>query len=140
MVLRDAGNDQPAFKRMPFAVTLGERTVEAMAAMQELPNAPASEAFGGLQVRDMNADELAESGVKAGVKVTDVAEGSAAADEGIQPNDIIEEVGGKPASGAREFNRLLRVAKTNARNNTRTVVLLVNRDGETRFVAVRLDN
>jgi serine protease Do len=78
--------------------------------------------------------------VKSGVVVTDVAEGSAAANEDIQPNDVIEEVGGKPASSVREFGRLLRAAKTNPKNNTRTAVLLVNRDGQTRFVAIRLTN
>ena len=62
------------------------------------------------------------------------------ADEGLQPNDIIEEVGGRPVTDVREFARLLRAARTNPRNNTRTAVLLVNTNGETRFVAIRLAN
>jgi hypothetical protein len=40
----------------------------------------------------------------------------------------------------REFNRLLRAAKTNAKSNTRTAILLVNRNGDTRFVAIPLSN
>jgi len=132
-VLRDG-------KRVPITVTLGERTAEAVAAMARRPPAGASDTIEGLTVRDLSTDELTEAGVKAGVLVTEVADGTAAADKDIQANDIIEEVGGKPASGVREFNRLLRAAKTNARNNTRTAILLVNRNGDTHFVAIPLAN
>jgi len=133
VVLRDG-------KRVPITVTLGERTAEAVAAMARRPPAGASDTIEGLTVRDLSTDELTEAGVKAGVLVTEVADGTAAADKDIQANDIIEEVGGKPASGVREFNRLLRAAKTNARNNTRTAILLVNRNGDTHFVAIPLAN
>jgi len=126
--------------RMPVSVTLGERTPEAIAASSQRQAAPGSDAIEGLQVRDLTADEMAEAQVKSGVLVVGVAEGSPAADGDIQPNDIIEEVGGKPATGVREFGRLLRAARTNPRNNTRTAVLLVNRNGDTRFEAIRLSN
>ncbi len=127
-------------KRVPVTVTLGERTAEVVAAAARRPAPAGSDAIEGLIVRDLTADEMAEAQVKSGVLVTEVAEGSPAAEEDIQPNDIIEEVGGKPAGGVREFGRLLRAAKTNPKNNTRTAVLLVNRNGETRFVAIRLSN
>ena len=134
VVLRDG-------KRIPVTVTLGERTPEAIAAAARRPTQAGSpDAIEGLSVRDLSADEMAEAQIKSGVLVTDVAEGTAAAAEDIQPNDIIEEVGGKPATGVREFGRLLRAAKANPRNNTRTAVLLVNRNGDTRFVAIRLSN
>jgi len=126
-------------KRVPVTVTLGERTKDAVAAMAG-PQQPTQggDTFEGLAVRDLSPDEMAEAGVKSGVMVTDVVDGSAAADKEIQPNDIIEEVGGKPATGSREFARLLRAAKTNTRSNTRTAILLVNHNGETRFVAIPL--
>ena len=128
-------------KRVPITVTLGERTAAAVAAAAARRPAPGgSEDIEGLKVRDLTPDEMAEAQVKSGVAVTQVTEGSPGADEDIQPNDIIEEVGGKPASSVREFGRLLRAAKTNPKNNTRTAVLLVNRNGETRFVAIRLSN
>jgi serine protease Do len=133
VVLRDG-------KRVPITVTLGERTPEAVAAAARRPEQAGSDPMEGLSVRDLTADEMAEAQVKSGVLVTNVEEGSAAATEDIQPNDIIEEVGGKPATGVREFSRLLKAAKTNPRNNTRTAVLLVNRNGDTRFVAIRLSN
>jgi len=127
-------------KRMPISVTLGERTPEAVAAAARRGTPDRSDAIEGLSVRELTAEEMAEAQVKSGVLVTDVAEGSPAADADIQPNDIIEEVGGKPVTDAREFGRLVRAARTNERNNTRTAVLLVNRDGQTRFVAIRLPN
>jgi serine protease Do len=136
-------------KRLPMSVTLGERTAEAMAAAQQQGPAPAnsngggpnagpasSEAMGGLSVRNLTEDELSQAGVKSGVLVTQVADGSAADDAGIQANDIIEEVGGKPASNAGEFRRLMTAAKT--RNSRGNAILLVNREGNTRFVAVKL--
>ena len=127
-------------KRIPVSVTLAERTEEAMAAAARRPATGDSDTIEGLVVRDLSPDELADAGIKSGVLVTDVAEGSVAADKGIQPNDIIEEVGGKPATGVREFTRLVRAARTNPRNNTRTAVLLVNRNGDTQFVAIPLAN
>ncbi len=127
-VLRDG-------KRVPISVTLAERTPDAVQAAQR-PVAPVSEVLAGLAVRDLTEDEMADAQVKGGVLVTDVKEGSVADGAGIQPNDIIEEVGGKPAAGVSEFARLLRSAK----GRGRSAVLLVNRDGNTRFVAVRLSD
>ena len=133
VVLRDG-------KRVPINVTLVERTPEAVAAVAQTPVDRAGDAIEGLAVRDLTGEEMADAQVKSGVLVTQVADGSPADEQGIQPNDIIEEVGGKPAAGVREFNRLLRQAKANPRNNTRTAVLLVNRNGQTRFVALPLAN
>ena len=79
---------------------------------------------------------MADAQVKSGVLVTEVAEGSPAGDKGIQANDIIEEVGGKPAFNIAEFGRLLRAART----DKRPAVLLVNRNGDTRFVALKLSS
>src|SRR5262245_5459721 len=125
-------------KRVPITVTLGERSPEAMAAMSPGRQTDGGDTLEGLTVRDLTADEMAEAGVKSGVMVTGVTDGTAAADKDIQSGDIIEEVGGKPASGTREFARLLRAAKANTRNNTRTAILLVNHNGDTRFVAIPL--
>jgi len=133
VVLRDG-------RRVPITVTLGERTDEVVAAVARRPAPGSAEDIEGLKVRDLTTDEMAEAQVKSGVLVTEVSEGSPAADENIQANDIIEEVGGRPASSVREFARLLRAARSNPKNNTRTAVLLVNRNGETRFVAIRLSN
>ena len=133
VVLRDG-------KRVPITVTLGERTPEAIAAAALRPAPAESDAIEGITVRDLTPEELAEAQVKSGVLVTGVEDGSQASEKDVQPNDVIEEVGGKPASDTREFGRLMRAARSNARNNTRTAILLVNRGGQARFVAIRLAN
>src|SRR5262249_31578345 len=103
-VLRDG-------KRIPVTVTLAERTPEAVAAVAQRPESPTSEVMAGLAVRDMTDEEMADAEVRGGVLVTEVKEGSAADDAGILANDVIEEVGGKPAANVSEFGRLLRAVK-----------------------------
>jgi len=88
----------------------------------------------GVKVRDLESDEAQQLGVNGGVLVTDVESGSAADDGGIQPNDVIEEVGGKPVEGARAFALKLKTAASSGKS----VVLLVNRDGNSRFVVLKL--
>jgi serine protease Do len=128
VVLRDG-------KRIPITVVLTERTEEAVAAVAQSPVAPSEESLGGLKVRNLTEDEMAEANVKSGVLVTEVEDNSVADQNGIQPNDIVEEVGGKPVPNVLEFNRQLRAAKARGKGNA---VLLVNRAGNTRFVAIPL--
>ena len=123
-------------KRVPVTVTLGERTPETVAAAAQRPTPPGAEILAGLAVRDLTEEEAAEAQVKGGVVVTEVKDGSPAEVAGILPNDIVEEVGGKPAADIGEFGRLLRAA----RMQKRPAVLLVNRSGNTQFIALRLSN
>jgi Do/DeqQ family serine protease len=127
LVLRDG-------KKMTLYVTLSERTEQNVA-----QNAPSEESpeestasVAGLKVRDLSSEERSSSSVESGVLVTSVDEGSPADDAGIQANDIIEEVGGKSVGNPAEFAKMLREAKSK-----KHVVLLVNRGGNTRFVALR---
>ena len=91
--------------------------------------------LGGLTVRDLREDEKKESGVDSGVRVTDVAEGSLADENGIQPNDIIEQVGPNVVTDAATFARLMGAQK----KAERPAVLLVNRGGNSRYVPLHLD-
>jgi serine protease Do len=70
------------------------------------------------------------------VVVTEVEDGSTAQEAGLQPGDLIEEVGGKPVASAAAFAKTLRDAKTSGKANA---VLLVTRDGNTRYIALRLE-
>ncbi len=126
LVLRDG-------KRLTLNVTLGERTQEAVAQFQRQPRGE-TQAQSGLAVRDLEPDEAQQVGVQGGVLVTSVADGSPADDAGIQPNDVIEEIGGKPVESARAFALKLKTAASSGRS----VVLLVNREGNTRFVVLKL--
>jgi serine protease Do len=131
VVLRDG-------KRLPITVTLAERTPEAVAAAAQRPTAPVAEVQAGIAVRELTEEEIADAQVKSGVMVTEVKPGSAADDANIQANDIIEEVGGKPVTSVREFGRLLRAARSVGKG--KTAVLLVNRNGNTQFIALPIAN
>jgi Do/DeqQ family serine protease len=120
-------------KRMPVSVTLSERTPELVAAAAQRPEAAQPEGLAGLAVRDLTSEEASEAQVKAGILVTEVQDGSPADVAGIASGDIVEEVGGKPASSVGEFGRLLRAARA----AHKPAILLVNRDGATQFFAIR---
>jgi serine protease Do len=127
-VLRDG-------KRMTLYVTLSERNEQALAQAQPGDQTPsAGESIAGLTVRELTDDERSSASVRSGVVVTDVDEGSAAEDAGIEPGDIIEEVGGKSVTSAAAFHRMLSEAKSTRKH----AVLLVNHGGQTRFVALRV--
>ncbi len=121
-------------KRMSFNVTLADKDTQVAA------NAPAQQGvdngvdLGGLTVRDLRADELKQLGIDSGVRVTEVEEGSVAEDRGIQPGDVIEQVGPTSVKGTDSFTNLMDAAK----KAHRPAALLVNRDGNTRFVTLRL--
>jgi S1-C subfamily serine protease len=69
------------------------------------------------------------------VRVTSVVEGSEAEDKDIQVNDVIEEVNRTAVSNTREFREQV----TKVRKAGKPVVLIVNRNGATRFETLRLD-
>ena len=89
----------------------------------------------GMTVRDMTASERTELKIDSGVRVTDVADGSEAEDKDIQPGDVIEEVNRVPVKNAADFKT--QVAKV--RKAGKPVVMIVNRNGGTRFETLKLD-
>jgi serine protease Do len=89
----------------------------------------------GMSVRDMTSSERTELKIDSGVRVTDVADGSEAEDKDIQPGDVIEEVNRIPVKNAADFKA--QVAKV--RKAGKPVVMIVNRNGGTRFETLKLD-
>jgi Do/DeqQ family serine protease len=69
-----------------------------------------------------------------GVVVQDVDPDGRAADAGIQAGDVIEEVNRQPVQSVEDLRAALR------KNTDRPVLLLVNRQGNGRFVTVRPNN
>ncbi len=130
-VLRDG-------KRVDLNVLLAERPKDGVA--QNVPDAnddtgPAALAgLGGLKVRDMTAEEKRAAKTDAGVAITDVEDGSAADDAGLQAGDIIEQVGGKPVTTATALMRTLKDLKGSRKH----AALLVLSNGTPRFVALGL--
>ena len=66
--------------------------------------------------------------------MTDVKGDSPADEAGLAPNDVIEEVGGRPVASTQAFKQLLR----DAQGKSKHAVLLVHRGGNTQFVPLPL--
>ncbi|HKC97689.1 MAG TPA: PDZ domain-containing protein, partial [Methylomirabilota bacterium] len=74
-----------------------------------------------------------ELGLKAkeGVLVRDVVEGGRAAEAGIRAGDVIVEVNREPVRTVEDLK-----ARVDKLGKSEPVVMLVNRDGETMYVAI----
>ena len=72
-----------------------------------------------------------------GVVVTKVKDESAAAAKGIRPGDVIVEVGQEEVSTPRHVVEKVRAVKKD--NQRKSVLLLLQRSGDLRFIAVRVD-
>ncbi len=129
VVLRDG-------KRLTVHVTLSERNAAAVAEAQPGSESRSRvEGMAGATVRDLTEQEKQAAKVEYGVMVTDVEDGSAADEAGLQTGDIIEQVGGKPVTTASSFSRMLKEARTGRKQHA---ALLVQSNGQTRFVALNL--
>ena len=122
-------------KSINLSVKLGPRDAQLASASQSpTPAHGTNEALAGLTVRDLSADERQEVGIKHGVLITGVAEGSVAEDAGLAPNMVIEEIGGKPVTNALGFTRMLKEAKVSHKHT----VLLVHAGQDSRFVPLQV--
>jgi serine protease Do len=100
------------------------------------PTRPNEEQLGklGLQVQDLTkevADQL-HLGVKQGVIVTSVEDNSIAAQQGIEREDVITEVDGKPVTDVKTFRDALQKA-----DPTRGVLLYLDRKGNKTFAVLK---
>jgi serine protease Do len=129
VVLRDG-------RRLPVTLTLAERTDEAVAQARPSGGDGTVLAPGGLRVRDLTTEEKAGPSAPSGVVVTEVENGGAAQEAGLQEGDLIEEVGGKPLTSAKAFARVLGDAKAAGKAHA---TLLVTTDGNTRYVPLELE-
>jgi serine protease Do len=132
---------------MTFQVVLGELTEEAeqatiSPAQPEESSPPAKEgkiATLGLTLSEMSAglreryslDEEAN-----GVVVTGVDQAGTAAEKGLKPGDVIVEVDQQAVSTPAEVEKRVKDAKN---NGYRVVTLLVYREGDFQWVALRID-
>ena len=88
----------------------------------------------GVQVAELTNDIRQQLGLRSdikGVVVTDVPDGSPAAEAGLQRGDVVEQVNRKPVESVSEYERLVRQA------GAQPVVLLINRGGASTFVVVQ---
>ena len=87
----------------------------------------------GLSVRPLTPPVARDLGleVKEGVLVGDVVEGSRAAEAGIQAGDVIVEIDRQPVRTVEDLT-----ARVDKQTTGEPIVMLVNRDGHTLYVAV----
>jgi len=113
-----------------FTVKLGELPTE-QASVSEKSSGAKSE-LSGISVQDLDAQTARQLHVPAntaGVVVTNISPSSPAVDSGLQKGDVIQEVNRKPVHNTSDFESAMR----NSKDNT---LLLVNRQGNTLYVAV----
>ncbi|MCG3162344.1 MAG: Periplasmic pH-dependent serine endoprotease DegQ [Acidobacteria bacterium] len=113
-----------------ISVTLGELPNEKTAASNGNPENSSPD---GLSVENLTpqiARQLDLPSNVSGVIVTDVQDGSRADDAGLRRGDVIQQVNRKPVSNTAEFDRAMKQA------GGKSVLLLVNRNGHTSFVAI----
>src|SRR6266513_2493897 len=123
---------------LEIPVTTGELPSEISRASNEnvQPNQPRPEDLGkfGLQVQEITKEMAARLGLgeQKGVIVTDVADNSVAASQGIEREDVITEVDGKPVTDVRSFREALGKADPKL-----GVLLYLDRQGSKTFAVLK---
>lgn len=125
-------------------VTLGRRETEEASAFptpepQAPPAKPQNQEINGMTLSPITPAVREGIGLDAevsGVVVMDIDAESDAFEKGLRRGDIIREVGRTPVETPADVEAGLAAAKDAGRNS---VLLLVLRDGDTRFVAVAID-
>jgi serine protease Do len=126
-------NGQP----MNVSVTLGEiPSKEERASLDNNHggNSSADKSLDGVSVENITpetAQEMQLPSSTTGVVVSEVSPSSRAADAGLKPGDVIQQVNHQSVSNVRDFS-----AAVGKSSKDDSVLLLVNRDGNTIFLAV----
>jgi serine protease Do len=127
-----------------LAVDIGRLEEATLAAAPGAPDAepapPREETLLGMTlatVSDVHRERFALSQDTRGVVVLDLAEDSDAYDKGMRVGDVITEVGQEAVASPRDVRTRIEAAEAAGRNS---VLLLVRRDGQPRFVALNLSS
>ncbi len=126
MVVRDG-------KQMEVPVTLGELPSTPQAASNGTPGAMHGP-MSGVQVENLTpsiAQHLRIPAATSGVVITQVSPDSLAAQVGLQPGDVIQEVDRHPVKTVEEYQQAL------SRGNSDSALLLINHNGTTGYVVVQ---
>ncbi|HWU39772.1 MAG TPA: DegQ family serine endoprotease [Candidatus Acidoferrum sp.] len=126
-------------EKRPVALTivLGEQPSELAAAGQgSTPEETAADRY-GLTVQDLTPDLRNQLGLKNmdGVMVSSVDEAGPATRAGVRPGDIITEANREPVKNSNDFSRIL-----GQMQRGQSLLLLVRRDGSSRFVVLAPKN
>jgi serine protease Do len=119
-------------------VTLGRRETAESEAFPDVPGAevlPSSDIL-GLTLAPLTDEAREANGVQDGLLVEAVDPDSEAAERGLEPGDVITEVGQLPVSDVEAFQARVDEAEEAGQNS---ILLLIRRDGTPRFVALPID-
>ncbi len=131
-------------KTVTLKVVLGRREAaekqleKANAANPATPEKPVEKTVLGLTVQGMNADLRSQLGLPddaQGVVVMNVDENSQAYEKGLRAGDIIVEAGQQKVQSAADLARRVEAARAAGR---KSILLLVRRNGQPRFVALEI--
>jgi serine protease Do len=133
-------------KENSVQVKLGrlEESDQQQASTQDTPRKSQTEQAGivktlGLTLSGITADlkeKFSLTGDSKGVVVVDVAKDSPAAAKGVRPGDLIMEAAQEEVKSPGEVSNKIEEAKKSGR---KSILLLVERQGDLRFIALRLD-
>ncbi len=122
-------------KPLDVRVTLGELTPESARANQQSSGGDEGAGKLGISVSPLTPNRAAQLGLRRGtqgVPIDEVDPNGPAAQAGIQPGDVIQEVNRQPVRTPADVRDAL------AKGGSRTPVLLINRGGQSIFVPVPL--
>jgi serine protease Do len=119
---------------------LEEATLAAAPGPDGTPVEPNERSVLGMTISTVADEERERFGLGEDVKglmVVDVDESSDAFEKGIRSGDVIAEVGQEPVASPKEMTDRIEAAEEAGRNS---ILLLVRRDGQPRFVALNLSH
>jgi len=129
-------------QRVTLPITVGHMKEEAQVASSGDTQVPSSDSAArrllGVQLSALTDEMRQQLGLGdevKGVVIMDVAEGSPAARDGLQQGDIIEQVSKRRVTSPAEVDRLVTQA---AGGEPAAVLLLINRQGDELFLAVKV--
>jgi serine protease Do len=119
-------------------VTLGRRETAESEAFPDEPGAevmPSSDVL-GLTLAPLTDEAREANGVQDGLLIEAVEPDSEAAERGLEPGDVITEVGQQPITDVAGFQARVDAAEEAGQNS---ILLLIRRNGTPRFVALPID-
>jgi serine protease Do len=119
----------------------GEKIVAAQSGQTPPATAPASVSVLGMTVTTLSEDLRAKFSIDAdikGVVVTEVEADGPAAERNLQPGDVITEAGEKEVTGAADIVERVKEAEAAKKNSVLMLVAKGGKQGEMRFIAVKI--
>ncbi|MBS9720873.1 DegQ family serine endoprotease [Tianweitania sp. BSSL-BM11] len=113
---------------------------DAPEAEAEQPDAVENAATLGMTIGELTDEQREAFSIAkevSGVLITEVAEGSAASEKGIEPGEVITEIGQESVSSPKDV--LDRVQRLKEQGRKNALLMLASKTGELRFVTLRIE-